>query len=311
MAAKSLSLAAGLARKAKNRALVTEVTAIQQAARDQEKEAKEEAAITAKLAADPGNAEVSLEAGKFFCFKAGDWERGLPLLAKGSDTELARLAVAEMNAGKTVGAIMSLGDAWWDWSDQERGVGKTAGVDHAADLYGSIIAKVQGLDRARLEKRIAAAGSSGSARGKKIFLAEINPSAENGVAFGVSRDGTSNNIPYSCAGREWPKGIKMMPGGGSPASLTFQLPEKAKRLRGKAGVFLPQGARPENGPREPLEFEIVVDGQSAWKSPPLPRVNDTADFDVPLFGAQKLELRVSCKSGHSAWAAWLDPELSQ
>lgn len=306
---KSLSLAAGLARKTKNRAMLAEVTKIQQSARDQEKESKELAAIKAKLASDPSNPDICLEAGKYFCFKAGDWARGLPLLAKGSDTDLARLAVADVNGSKTADAISALGDAWWDWAENQRGAMKAAGMGRAADHYRSIITQLQGLDRARLEKRIAAADAEDSGRGKRTPLADLDPVSQHAVAFGFKRDGTFMNSPYVCAGKQWPKALTVMPGGSTAAAITYNLPDNAKRLRGKAGVFLPQGSRAENGPRSPLEFEIVVDGRSAWKSPPLPKCHDTADFDIPLFGAQTLELRTSCKEGHAAWAAWLDPEI--
>lgn len=306
---KSLSLAAGLARKTKNRTLLAEVTKIQQSARDQEKESKELAAITAKLASDPSNPEICLEAGKYFCFKAGEWARGLPLLAKCSDTDLARLAVADVNGSKSADAISALGDAWWDWAENQRGTMKAAGMGRAADHYRSIIAQLQGLDRVRLEKRIAAADAEDPGRGKRTPLADLDPVSQHAVAFGFKRDGTFMGAPFTCAGKTWPKALTAMPGGGQSAVIVYQLPKNAKRLSGKVGVFLPQGTDVDNGPRAPLEFEILLNGRLAWKSPPLPKINDTADFDVPLFGAQQLELRTSCKEGHSAFAAWLNPEI--
>jgi hypothetical protein len=43
--------------------------------------------VKAKLSQNPNDPDICLEAGSYFCFKAHDWDRGLPVLAKGSDTE--------------------------------------------------------------------------------------------------------------------------------------------------------------------------------------------------------------------------------
>jgi hypothetical protein len=66
---------------------------------------------------------------------------------------------------------------------------------------------------------------------------------------------------------------------------------------------------PIQQPESPQLFEILVDGRSAWKSPPLLKRDDTADFEVQLYGASKIELRTSSKSVICAWSAWLNPEI--
>ena len=307
-ATKSLAVASGVAKKTKNRALMAEITKIQQSARDQEKESKELSAITAKLSQSPGDPDVCLDAGKYFCFKADDWDRGLPLLAKGSDTDLARLAVAEMNAGKTTEAIVSLADAWWDWSDKERGPAKAAGLGHAADLYGSVLAKTQGLDRARLEKRIKQAQSDAPDRGKRIALADLKEESATGMQYGFANDGTFKGKPFTCCGKQWPKGLTAMTHENG-TSIVYKLPPGSKRLVGTAGVFGPAGAAPNQHPEQPIIFEIVLDGRSVWKSPALPQQSDTADFSVELYGATTVELRSFSKSPSSAWSAWLNPEI--
>ena len=45
-----------------------------------------------KLAADPADPAANLAAGRFYCFTRGDWAKGLPLLAKGSDAALRKKA---------------------------------------------------------------------------------------------------------------------------------------------------------------------------------------------------------------------------
>lgn len=305
---RSLAIASAIARKTKNRVLMAEVTRIQQGARDEEREAKALAAIEAKVRTAPNDPEICLEAGRFFCFKADDWKRGLPLLAKGSDVDLARLAVAEANVSRSSEAVIALADAWWDWADRERGAIKAVGLAHAAELYAAVMANTQGLDRTRIEKRIQEAQSQAPIRGRRTPLADLKEESAAGVAFGFSKDGTFRGKPFTCCGQAWPKALQATT---SPAgtSIRYVVPAGGKRLVGKAGVFCPAGAGPGQNPEEPIAFEILVNGQSAWKSPLLSKTNDTAEFDVHLHGATTIELRTVSKSPGSAWSAWLNPEI--
>ena len=49
-----------------------------------------------RLANDAEDGEANLLVGRFTCFLADDWPAGLPLLAKGTDRELAELAAQEL-----------------------------------------------------------------------------------------------------------------------------------------------------------------------------------------------------------------------
>jgi len=307
-AAKCLSLASTLARKTRNRSLIAEITRAQQTTRDDERAAKELAAIQSKLTDNADDPQVCLEAGKYFCFRADDWARGLPLLAKGSDTDLARLAVAEANAPKTAAATIVLGDAWWEWAEQERGATKAAGMAHACNLYQAAIPSVQGLDRARLEKRVRDTQSKMDPTDTRVALADLQEAGVAGMPFPFSNDGTFGGKPFLCLGQVWPKGLQATahPGG---TSIRYKVPSNAKRLVGRAGVFGPQGAGDGMQPSAPLEFEVRLDGKTAWKSPPLPKRDDHVEFNILVFGATEIELRSSSKDPNSAWGAWLDPEL--
>ena len=52
----------------------------------------------ALLKDQPADATANLSVGKFYCFAKGDWETGLPILAKSNDTVLRPLASTELNA---------------------------------------------------------------------------------------------------------------------------------------------------------------------------------------------------------------------
>ena len=301
-----ISLASSFARKAKNPALVAEVSKVQQSIRDLEKLAKERSVIAQKLADGPNDPDVCLEAGKFFCFREGDWVRGLDLLGRGSDTALARLATADINSAADAQSVVALADAWWDWAESERSAMKAGGFRRASMLYESIIAKTNGLERARLEKRIRQAEADGKGFTKTVFLADLKESKVRGINVAFTKDGTFGGKPFTCAGKDWPKGIVAMPA--EAATVTYDLPQGAKRLSGKAGVFTPAG----NGgqPRGALSFEILVDGKPAWTSPTLKKRDETAAFEVELYGARQIELVTKCTDAFSAWTAWLDPVVA-
>src|SRR5207237_9161055 len=45
-----------------------------------------------RVKAGPNDAEANLSVGRYLCFVQGDWDRGLPMLAKGSHAALKALA---------------------------------------------------------------------------------------------------------------------------------------------------------------------------------------------------------------------------
>lgn len=308
-----MSLASGFARKAKNTAIVAEIARFQQTVRDEEKAAKERLAATAKLALNPSDPAVCLEVGRYFCFKDNDWARGLPLLAKGTDTDLARLAQLELADGRNDGRLMAVADAWWAWGESQKAGDRAEAMLHAGELYRSLLDKTQGLEQAKIEKRIRqAATEPSSTRGRRVPLSDVPVAEVKDVLYGYFNNGTIDDVPYTCLGQAWPTGISghVTGQGGKPSSLAYPVPRGAKRLAGKAGVVTPRpAANTTQQPGTPQTFEILLDGRSVWKSQPLSRREETADFDIPLMNAGRVELRVNSTSHANAWAAWLNPEF--
>ena len=154
---KALITVAGLARKAKDQALIGEVLELQAAARERAKERKLFQSMEEKLANSPNDPVVCLEVGKFFCFKLQDWKRGLPVLAKAKDEGLAALARGDLaSEGKPAAARLS-GDEWWDWAEEQPAATRDAARLRAAKLYEAVVDTSSGLDKTKLEKRIATA----------------------------------------------------------------------------------------------------------------------------------------------------------
>jgi len=159
---KSLAVAVSLAKRSKNASLLAEVNQSAIALRERDKDLKETASIEAELESSLDDPDICLKAGKHYCFKLDDWPRGLSLLAKGSDTDLSRLAIAENNLQNTATAVLTMADAWYQWSTSERGATKSAAEDHARGLYQKTLKSLTGLELARVEKRIASLATNAS-----------------------------------------------------------------------------------------------------------------------------------------------------
>jgi hypothetical protein len=107
---------------------------------------------------DPGaEAEYALALGKFLCFMKGDWARGLPLLAKGSDASLKALAADDLAAGNEAGALVQLADRWWDRAGTASGLAKREMQRRASHWYHQALPSLTGLTRTKVERRVAQA----------------------------------------------------------------------------------------------------------------------------------------------------------
>jgi hypothetical protein len=127
-----------------------------------------------KLKFSPYDPAANLEVGRYLCFFRGDWNGGLPALARGSDAGLKTLAGKELAGAQTADAEASLGDAWWEMAQRSAGGPvKSAMLAHAAEWYAKAAPNLDGLAKAKAEKRmdeaaksaaLAAAKASGASR---------------------------------------------------------------------------------------------------------------------------------------------------
>ena len=80
-----------------------------------------------KLQTDPADADANLKAGQWFCFVRGQWERGLPLLAKGSNKALAELAKQDLAGRATPSNRSPWPTPGGTWAKRSRGKGDHPG----------------------------------------------------------------------------------------------------------------------------------------------------------------------------------------
>ena len=63
---------------------------------------------------NPDDPSINSWAGKCYCLVEGDWDKGLPLLVKGSPDSLRKVAVQDATNPTTVDDQVVLADAWWE-----------------------------------------------------------------------------------------------------------------------------------------------------------------------------------------------------
>jgi formylglycine-generating enzyme required for sulfatase activity len=135
-------MALAVARKARRPELVRKMLALdRRIAAASEAYAGAQAALKT-LEENPTDAEANLAAGRFYCLCKGDWARGIPMLALGSDEQLKTLAVKELNGPASPEARVALGDAWWDLAQAKAGDEKTSLLFSAGYWYRDARAKV-------------------------------------------------------------------------------------------------------------------------------------------------------------------------
>ena len=111
--------ASAVARLARSRELSSEASALSKEITDIKRRLGELGQAEATLKTKPGDARANLTVGLHHCLDEGDWERGIPHLAKGSDEGLRKLAKMELLDIKAATAQGSLGNAWYDLAEKE------------------------------------------------------------------------------------------------------------------------------------------------------------------------------------------------
>lgn len=155
---RSAAVAAAItaAKKSKNKQLITLAMQAQSQLKREEATAKELERVFAKLRESPNDPEACLEAGGLLCFTQDDWDRGLPLFARGSDEALATLARAEARSSDEPLKVVELAESWLTWAAEQKGDKKVAATGRARDLLMAVVDRLEGLDRTGVQKRLAA-----------------------------------------------------------------------------------------------------------------------------------------------------------
>jgi len=149
-----LNAAAPSSRVLKDRALVAEMT---KGKKEVERLLKRKEAVkkaVEEVKTDPANAAANQTIGEWFCFVAGQWDKGVPLLAKASDEKLAAAAQQEAANPADPDGQIALADRWWGIADGYEGTEKERIRERATHWYQKASPQLSGIARTRVEKRL-------------------------------------------------------------------------------------------------------------------------------------------------------------
>lgn len=103
----------------------------------------------------PADPKANLAAGKYLCFIKGDWERGVAMLALGSDESLGKVARRDLEGTTDPQRQAALGDAWWKLVENETAAAKRQIQARAAHWYQASLPQLSGTDKEIVAKRLA------------------------------------------------------------------------------------------------------------------------------------------------------------
>ncbi len=146
-------LAEASARQSRDAQLIADISARSKQIAEIQDENEKLKQATAVLKLKPADPDANLKVGEFHCFFRGDWENGLPFLARCSDTAIAAAATLELKAGTDAAAALPVADHWWAIAEKETGNAKLQIRVHAAPWYRKASPAVSGLAKTRADKR--------------------------------------------------------------------------------------------------------------------------------------------------------------
>ena len=155
-----------MARKVRDTATLKQAVQVGQLVKTTRQEFKHFQEAAKVLAGNPDDPHANLAQGRYYCFILNDFNRGAPLLAKGSNATLKGLAEAEMKRPDTPDEMSELGDRWWDAIRTADEPTRPHVRNRAVYWYRKALPDLKGLSRTRLQRRLNEIGEAGSGRRK-------------------------------------------------------------------------------------------------------------------------------------------------
>ncbi len=109
----------------------------------------------ALLTEKPADPDANAAVGKFYCLLKGEWGKGIPLLALGSDPALQVPARKELEEIASAEELVDLGDLWWKLAEQAEEQHRDALRGRAGYWYVRALKNLpDGLLKVRVAKRL-------------------------------------------------------------------------------------------------------------------------------------------------------------
>jgi len=148
-------IALATARKAQDWQLVKQIVARDKAVKEMAEAYARAQEALATLENDPANPEANQAAGEYFCFAKGDWTKGIPMLALGSDETLKALAQRDLKGADSPDEQVEMGDDWWELAQTKQGDQREVMLLRAGGWYGEARAQLSsGLILTKVTRRL-------------------------------------------------------------------------------------------------------------------------------------------------------------
>jgi len=264
------------------------------------KEAKKLTKSMQKLRKNPKDSTANFEVGRFRCIVLGNWDRGLPLVAQGSNATWGEVAKKDLASPANADGQNDVGDDWARLASVEKGPAKRAIALRAAYWYRQVL--IQPANDARTK------ALSAMELLPICFVTDLDETESKPGPWPIGKRGDVGvGRPIEVNGIKYPFGIGMHPPDSGEAVLTYRLNGQYKTLT--TGVAINDLMDPFGGS---ITFVVVGDGEVLWKSPAVKSRGTAVFCDVSLKGVKTLQLKTQAMgnavSGH---AVWLDPSISR
>lgn len=258
-----------------------------------------------KLSAAPDDAAANQAVGQYYCLAKGQWEKGLPHLAKASDARLKMLAEKELARPTTADAQVKLADQWFELAGEAKGLSEKHLQLHAAYWYRQALPNLPGLEKDAVEKRLSGMKHVVAAEGPKlVFLRDV-------PMFGTPDVLINDDKGYfreeRLKGEKYPQVLWAHAKDDGSSHYAFTLRRKFSRLTGKAAINDVQSVARA---LKPQQFTIYGDKRLLWKSRPLQDKLDSEEFNLNVSNVTTLHFYVA-GGGFGGHALWVDVVLEE
>jgi WD40 repeat protein len=242
-----VALADAAAHKTTHVALVTQVQTRDKEVKEIQKESRTAKEAMATLEKKPEDPEANQTAGHYLCLRKGEWDKGLPLLARGGDAGLQAAAKKDLVKPQEAAAQVEVGDSWWDLGESRKDSTRKALLARAGHWYREALPELTGLRLAKVEGRLKSIAEQGPAPHPTEAdgeLCRLSGHTDRVTSVSISRDGR-RVLSGSADGtvRLWDvetgKELARMPGvSGAVTSVALSSDGRLALASGSSGLWL-------------------------------------------------------------------------
>jgi hypothetical protein len=207
-AEKAAGAAVSWAKKAKDPPLSARAEAREKESTELKRTYEQVKKSVAELSSNPEDPAANLIVGRFRCLIRGDWEAGLPALAKSIGSPLQPVAQKDLGRPMETADQVALGDAWWDLGEKESGASRSNVRQRAVHWYLQAVPKLAGLSKAKIEKRLVEVNTERLGRGSWVDITQgdlFGLTGRKGEPLEIVNEGVVSYKP--CPLKQFPPGV--------------------------------------------------------------------------------------------------------